>query len=96
MAQKSPAPMKPSSMIKSTVDAATPLQAAQQTAKRADHAAMGAPPMEFMQLFVVTPLLTQVRFGDWDGILAEQLDARHRPCNFVPHLKQAAACESRG
>lgn len=46
------------------------LQAAQQTAKRADHAAMGAPPMEFMQLFVVTPLLTQVRFGDWTGILA--------------------------
>ena len=36
-----------------------------------------------------------VRTG-WDGILAEQLDARHRPCNFVPHLKQAAACESRG
>jgi molybdenum cofactor biosynthesis protein B len=32
----------------------------------------------------------------WDGILAEQLDARHRPCNFVPHLKQEAACESRG
>ena len=32
----------------------------------------------------------------WDGILAEQLDARHRPCNFVPHLKQAAPCESRG
>ena len=31
----------------------------------------------------------------WDGILAEQLDARHRPCNFVPHLKQAAHCESR-
>lgn len=31
----------------------------------------------------------------WDGILAEQLDARHRPCNFVPHLKQASACETR-
>lgn len=31
----------------------------------------------------------------WDGILAEQLDARHRPCNFVPHLKQAESCESR-
>lgn len=31
----------------------------------------------------------------WDGILAEQLDARHRPCNFVPHLKLAAPCESR-
>ena len=32
----------------------------------------------------------------WDGILATQLDARHRPCNFVAHLKQAPACESRG
>ena len=32
----------------------------------------------------------------WDGILGEQLDARHRPCNFVPHLKAVAACESRG
>ncbi len=32
----------------------------------------------------------------WDGILAEQLDARHRPCNFVPHLKALAACPSRG
>ncbi|WP_028239285.1 molybdenum cofactor biosynthesis protein B [Stutzerimonas azotifigens] len=32
----------------------------------------------------------------WDGILEEQLDARHRPCNFVPHLKAVAACESRG
>ncbi len=31
----------------------------------------------------------------WDGILAEQLDARHRPCNFVPHLKQSAPCGSR-
>ena len=32
----------------------------------------------------------------WDGILVTQLDARHRPCNFVTHLKQAPACESRG
>lgn len=32
----------------------------------------------------------------WDGILASQLDARHRPCNFVAHIKQAPACESRG
>jgi molybdenum cofactor biosynthesis protein B len=32
----------------------------------------------------------------WDGILAQQLDASHRPCNFVPHLAKAAACESRG
>ncbi|ALZ84174.1 MULTISPECIES: molybdenum cofactor biosynthesis protein B [Pseudomonas] len=32
----------------------------------------------------------------WDGILAEQLDNRHRPCNFVPHLKQAEPCGPRG
>ncbi|MGV8844039.1 MAG: molybdenum cofactor biosynthesis protein B [Pseudomonas sp.] len=32
----------------------------------------------------------------WDGILAEQLDIRHRPCNFVAHLLPAAACETRG
>ncbi len=23
----------------------------------------------------------------WDKILLEQLDASHRPCNFVPHLR---------
>lgn len=23
----------------------------------------------------------------WDGILKEQLDSRHRPCNFVPHTR---------
>ncbi len=34
----------------------------------------------------------------WDKILLEQLDARHRPCNFVMHLKPAetGSCESRG
>lgn len=32
----------------------------------------------------------------WDGILAEQLDNRHRPCNFVPHLKKAESCGPRG
>ncbi|MBV4490363.1 molybdenum cofactor biosynthesis protein B [Pseudomonas oryzicola] len=32
----------------------------------------------------------------WEGILAEQLDARHRPCNFVKHLLPIAACASRG
>lgn len=47
------------------------LQAAEQTAQRADRALMGAPPLEFMQLFVVTPLLTRVRFGEWDAILAD-------------------------
>jgi tetratricopeptide (TPR) repeat protein len=47
------------------------LQAAAQTAQRADHAAMGEAPMQFMQQFVVAPWLTQVRFGDWDAILAD-------------------------
>lgn len=34
----------------------------------------------------------------WDGILQQQLDARHKPCNFVTHLKQTqtGACETRG
>jgi len=32
----------------------------------------------------------------WEGILVEQLDARHMPCNFVKHLKPVQACESRG
>ncbi|HEX5361092.1 MAG TPA: molybdenum cofactor biosynthesis protein B [Fluviicoccus sp.] len=32
----------------------------------------------------------------WQHILSAQLDNRNRPCNFVPHLKQAAFCESRG
>ncbi|WP_188150978.1 molybdenum cofactor biosynthesis protein B [Teredinibacter waterburyi] len=33
----------------------------------------------------------------WQKIIAEQLDSRHGPCNFVPHLKnsQFAACKSR-
>lgn len=33
----------------------------------------------------------------WDGILATQLDATFRPCNFVQHLKgQAPQCGTRG
>lgn len=36
----------------------------------------------------------------WRGIIQTQLDATHRPCNFVPHLKQvtqeADACATRG
>ena len=47
------------------------LRAAEQTAQRADHALMGTPPLEFMQVFVATPLLTQVRFGEWNAILAQ-------------------------
>jgi tetratricopeptide (TPR) repeat protein len=55
------------------------LQAAEQTARRADRAAMGEAPMEFMQQFVVTPLLTQVRFGDWDAILADTATSPELP-----------------
>lgn len=47
------------------------LLAAKHTASRADRAAMGQAPLEFMQQFVVAPLLTQVRFGDWDAILSD-------------------------
>jgi molybdopterin adenylyltransferase len=31
----------------------------------------------------------------WTRILREQLDSRTRPCNFVQHLAQAPACETR-
>jgi molybdenum cofactor biosynthesis protein B len=31
----------------------------------------------------------------WDKLIKEQLDASHRPCNFVPHLKMAEVCETR-
>jgi molybdenum cofactor biosynthesis protein B len=31
----------------------------------------------------------------WEKIIREQLDNRFRPCNFVPHLKQAVNCEPR-
>jgi hypothetical protein len=47
------------------------MRAAEQTALRADRDAMGAPPLQFMQVFVATPLLTQVRFGEWEAILAQ-------------------------
>jgi tetratricopeptide (TPR) repeat protein len=47
------------------------LRAAEQTAQRADRDTMGAPPLEAMQLFLVAPLFTQVRFGEWDAILAQ-------------------------
>lgn len=26
----------------------------------------------------------------WEGILKEQLDNRHKPCNFVPHVKKSS------
>ena len=28
----------------------------------------------------------------WESILQEQLDSRHSPCNFVPHLSVNASC----
>lgn len=32
----------------------------------------------------------------WDKIIKEQVDASHKPCNFVPHLNlNTAQCESR-
>lgn len=55
------------------------MEAARQTANRADRAAMGEAPLQFMQQFVVTPLLTQVRFGDWDAILADTSEAPALP-----------------
>ncbi len=44
------------------------LEAADQTAQRVDPAQMEA--MSFMQQFLVAPLYAQVRFGEWDKILA--------------------------
>lgn len=32
----------------------------------------------------------------WNGILQQQLDSTHRPCNFVVHLKDTNQCASRG
>jgi molybdenum cofactor biosynthesis protein B len=31
----------------------------------------------------------------WE-LIEPQLDARHKPCNFVPQLKRASMCDSRG
>lgn len=34
----------------------------------------------------------------WNGILKEQLDSSHKPCNFVDHLKNVSVdqCQTRG
>ncbi len=32
----------------------------------------------------------------WNGILQQQLNSTHRPCNFVVHLKDSLICSSRG
>ncbi|MBS0216271.1 MAG: hypothetical protein JSR63_02125 [Proteobacteria bacterium] len=48
------------------------LRASDQTALRADRNRMGTDTsLQAMQLFVVTPLFTQVRFGRWNDILAQ-------------------------
>jgi tetratricopeptide (TPR) repeat protein len=47
------------------------LRAAEEGARRVDRQAMATPPKETMQLFLVAPLFTQVRFGEWDAILAQ-------------------------
>ena len=39
---------------------------------------------------------TSIDGGPIDRIIGEQLDNRHRPCNFVPHLKQSFCEDSRG
>lgn len=78
------------------------LQAAAQTAQRADHAAMGEAPMEFMQQFVVAPMLTQVRFGDWDAILSNSAAPPELPypaairhfARGMAHVRQGALAEA--
>ncbi|AQZ95233.1 molybdenum cofactor biosynthesis protein B [Halopseudomonas phragmitis] len=46
-------------------------------------------------LVVCMPGSTNACRTAWTRILREQLDSRTRPCNFVPHLELADACESR-
>jgi tetratricopeptide (TPR) repeat protein len=73
------------------------LQAAKQTADRADHVAMGEAPMQFMQQFVVTPLLTQVRFGDWDAILSDTPPATELPYpTAIRHFARGMAHTRKG
>lgn len=72
-------------------------QAAGQTARRADRAAMGEPPLQFMQQFVVAPLLTQVRFGDWDAILADAAASPEPPYpTAIRHFARGMAHARKG
>ncbi len=72
-------------------------QAAGQTAQRADRAAMGDPPLQFMQQFVVAPLLTQVRFGDWDAILADAATSPEPPYpTAIRHFARGMAHTRKG
>jgi tetratricopeptide (TPR) repeat protein len=45
------------------------LEAAEQTARRVDHAQLET--LNGMQAFLVAPLFTQLRFGQWDAVLAQ-------------------------
>lgn len=47
-------------------------------------------------LVCCTPGSTNACKTAWDEILASQLDARTKPCNFTPHLHKASVCDSRG
>ncbi len=47
-------------------------------------------------LIVCMPGSTGACRTAWEGILAEQLDSRTQPCNFVQHLAAAPVCETRG
>lgn len=53
------------------------LNAAEQTAKRADMKQLDT--LAFMQQFLVMPLLTQVRFGQWKEILAQAAPPAEQP-----------------
>lgn len=46
-------------------------------------------------LVCCTPGSTNACRTAWDEILGEQLDARTKPCNFVPHLRRGPACAPR-
>ncbi len=73
------------------------LEAARQTAQRADHAVMGEAPMQFMQQFVVAPTLTRVRFGDWRTILADTAEAPTLPYpRAIQHFARGMALLRKG
>jgi tetratricopeptide (TPR) repeat protein len=73
------------------------LRAAEQTAKRADRTAMGEAPLEFMQQFVVAPLLVQVRFGDWDAILSDTAASPELPYpTAIRHFARGMAHACKG
>lgn len=47
------------------------MHAAEQTAQRTDRVQMASEALSFMQGYLVTPLYTQVRFGRWGDLLAQ-------------------------